>query len=129
MDEIQNDIQEMKNIYDSIKDEKIFEKHINSNKNQIYNFLKNYPYENPPNNNSFVFNNLCMFNDLSSVNGYFYTSNGIKIIDFTANYKLNDGINLTQRCLLPERLFHLKYSYKNPIKPLPREKIKPYLIY
>ena len=124
---IEKNMDKMKKIYDSIIKDKKFEKHINLDRNNRIKFVQNYPYDNLPHNDNFVFNNLCMFNDLSCVNGYFYINDNIKIIDFNGNYKLNEKINLYQRCLLPENLFYQKYNYKSPIPPLDKKSLDEYL--
>ena len=118
----------MKKIYDSIIKDPIFKNHINLNRDNRIKFIQNFPYDNLPHNETFVFNNLCMFNDLSCVNGYFNINDNLKIIDFNSNFKLNEKINLSQRCLLPENLFHSKYDYKNIIPPLDKKSIKDLLI-
>ena len=118
----------MKKIYDSIIKDPIFKNHINLNRDNRIKFIQNFPYDNLPHNETFVFNNLCMFNDLSCVNGYFNINDNLKIIDFNSNFKLNEKINLSQRCLLPENLFDSKYDYKNIIPPLDKKSIKDLLI-
>ena len=118
----------MKKIYDSIIKDPIFKNHINLNRDNRIKFIQNFPYDNLPHNETFVFNNLCVFNDLSCVNGYFNINDNLKIIDFNSNFKLNEKINLSQRCLLPENLFHSKYDYKNIIPPLDKKSIKDLLI-
>ena len=118
----------MKKIYDSIIKDPIFKNHINLNRDNRIKFIQNFPYDNLPHNETFVFNNLCMFNDLSCVNGYFNINDNLKIIDFNSNFKLNEKINLSQRCLLPENLFHSKYDYKNIIPPFDKKSIKDLLI-
>jgi hypothetical protein len=120
--------EKMKKIYDSIKSNPKLKKHLNTNRTERIKFLQNYPYDNIPYNDAFLFNNICMFNDLSCVNGYLKVDDGIKIIDFNGNFKINEKINLSQRCLLPEKLFSQKYDYQNSIPPLKREVLKEYLI-
>ena len=117
----------MKKIYESIKSDPIFKKHINFDRTDRIKYVQNYPYDNIPFNGSFLFNNICMFNDLSSVNGCF-TVNKIKMVDFNGNYKIYDNINLSQRCVLPYSLFMNKYNYNNDIRPLKKDEIKQYLI-
>ena len=118
----------MKKIYESIMEDKRLEKHINKNRDDKINFIQNYPYDNLPHNETFVFNNICMFNDLSCVNGYVNINDNLKVIDFNGNYKLNEKINLSQRCLLPENLFYQKYNYQNPINPLDKKLLDDYLL-
>ena len=117
----------MKKIYESIKSDPIFKKHINFDRTDRIKYVQNYPYDNIPFNDSFLFNNICMFNDLSCVNGCF-TVNKIKMVDFNGNYKIYDNINLSQRCVLPYSLFMNKYNYNNDIRPLKKDEIKQYLI-
>ena len=118
----------MKRIYESIKIDNKINKHINKNRDDRIKFIQNYPYDNLPHNETFVFNNICMFNDLSCVNGYVTINDNLKVIDFNGNYKLNEKINLSQRCLLPENLFYQKYNYKNPITPLDKNLLDDYLL-
>ena len=118
----------MKRIYESIKIDNKIKKHINMNRDDRIKFIQNYPYDNLPHNETFVFNNICMFNDLSCVNGYVTINDNLKVIDFNGNYKLNEKINLSQRCLLPENLFYQKYNYKNPITPLDKNLLDDYLL-
>ena len=118
----------MKRIYESIKKDNKIKNHININRDDRIKFIQNYPYDNLPHNETFVFNNICMFNDLSCVNGYVTINDNLKVIDFNGNYKLNEKINLSQRCLLPENLFYQKYNYKNPITPLHKNLLDDYLL-
>ncbi len=118
----------MKRIYESIKKDNKIKNHININRDDRIKFIQNYPYDNLPHNETFVFNNICMFNDLSCVNGYVTINDNLKVIDFNGNYKLNEKINLSQRCLLPENLFYQKYNYKNPITPLDKNLLDDYLL-
>ena len=117
----------MEKIYKSIKSKKYLEKHINFDRTKRIKFLQNYPYDNIPFCDKFVFNNICMFNDLSCVNGYFYMNDKVKMIDFNANFKINDNINISQKCILPESLFMQKFEYKNFIPPLKKEVLNEYL--
>ena len=119
----------MKKIYESIIGNKnLIQKYINNDRIERIKFIQNYPYDNIPYNDSFLFNNICMFNDLSCVNGYFYIKDKIKIIDFNASFKINEKINISQRCLLPESLFYQKYDYQNTIPPLKNELLNEYLL-
>ena len=120
--------EKMQKIYDSIKSNPKLKKHLNINRIERIKFLQNYPYDNIPYNDAFLFNNICMFNDLSCVNGYFKVDDGIKIIDFNGNFKINEKVNLSQRCLLPEKLFSQKYDYQNSIPSLKSEVLNEYLI-
>ena len=117
----------MKKIYESIKSNPIFKKHINFDRTERIKFIQNYPYDNIPFNDNFLFNNICMFNDLSCVNGSFLV-NKMKMVDFNGNYKINDNINISQRCVLPLNIFMSKYNYINDIPPLKKEELKEYLI-
>ena len=118
----------MKKIYESIIKDNRLKNHINMNRDDRIKFIQNYPYDNLPHNETFVFNNICMFNDLSCVNGYVNINDNLKVIDFNGNYKLNEKINLSQRCLLPENLFYQKYNYQNPINPLDKKLLDDYLL-
>ena len=117
----------MKKIYDSIMKDPNIKNHINTNRDDRIRFIKTFPYDNLPHNDIFVFNNICMFNDLSSVNGYININDNLKVIDFNGNYKLNEQINLSQRCLLPENIFYSKYDYNNIIKPLDKKLLNEHL--
>ena len=92
---------EMKKIYESIKSNPNLKKHINFDRTERIKYIQNYPYDNIPNNDTFLFNNICMFNDLSCVNGYFLINDNLKIIDFNGNFKINEKVNISQRCILP----------------------------
>ena len=126
--EKERNMDKMKKIYDSIINDSILKKHINLNRDKRISFIQDYPYDNLPHNETFVFNNLCMFNDLSSVNGYIKINDNLKVIDFNGSFKFNKQINLYQRCLLPEKLFHQKYDYKNIIFPLDKKLVNEYLL-
>ena len=126
--EKERNMDKMKKIYDSIINDSILKKHINLDRDKRIKFIQEYPYNNLPHNETFYFNNLCMFNELCSVNGYININDGLKVIDFRGNYKLNNQINLSQRCLLPENLFHQKYDYKNIIFPLDKNEVSKYLL-
>ena len=119
---------EMKRIYESIKFNPNLKNHINFDRTNRIKHIQNYPYDNIPNNDTFLFNNICMFNDLSCVNGYFLINDNIKIIDFNGNFKINEKINLSQRCILPYSIFQQKYEYKNEIPPVKKEELNEYLI-
>ena len=118
----------MKKIYDSIKSNNNLMKHICKDRNERIKYIQNYPYDNLPNSNTFLFNNICMFSDLSCVNGYFKVNENVRMIDFNGNFKVNEKINISQRCILPEALFQQKYEYKNDIPPLKKEELAQYLI-
>ena len=117
----------MKKIYESINSNPNFKKHINFDRTDRIKYIQNYPYDNIPFNGNILFNNICMFNDLSCVNGCFL-ANKIKMVDFNGNYKINDNINITQRCVLPLSIFMSKYNYNNDIPPLKKEELNEYLI-
>ena len=117
----------MKKIYESINSNPNFKKHINFDRTERIKYIQNYPYDNIPFNGNILFNNICMFNDLSCVNGCFL-ANKIKMVDFNGNYKINDNINITQRCVLPLCIFMSKYNYNNDISPLKKEELNEYLI-
>ena len=119
---------QMKKIYDSIKSNQTLKNHINFKRDDRIHFIQTYPYDNLPNNETFVFNNLCMFNDLSNVNGYIIINDNIKVIDFTGSFKLDDNTNVYQRCLLPEDLFYQKYNYVNKINALDKKLIDKFLL-
>ena len=118
----------MKSVYESIKSNPVLKKHLTFDRTKRIKYIQNYPYDNIPYSNAFLFNNICMFNDLSCVNGLFEVDDGIKIIDFNGNFKINDKINISQRCALPECIFRQKYEYKNYIPPLKKEELNEYLI-
>ena len=118
----------MKQIYESIKSNPKLKKHINFERTDRIKFIQNYPYDNIPYSNVFLFNNICMFNDLSCVNGYFFINDNVKVIDFNGNFKINDKINISQKCVLPECIFGQKYDYKNDIPPIKKEELNEYLI-
>ena len=118
----------MKKIYESIKANPNLKKHINFDRTNRIKFIQNYPYDNIPFNDTFLFNNICMFNDLSCVNGFFYINEHVKMIDFNGNFKIDEKINISQRCVLPESIFIQKYDYKNYIPPLKKEELNEYLI-
>jgi len=118
----------MRKIYDSIKSNDNLQKHICKDRNERIKYIQNYPYDNLPNSNTFLFNNICMFSDLSCVNGYFMVNENVRIIDFNGNFKVNEKINISQRCVLPEALFQQKYDYNNDIPPLKKEELAQYLI-
>ena len=118
----------MRKIYDSIKSNNNLMKHICKDRNERIKYIQNYPYDNLPNSNTFLFNNICMFSDLSYVNGYFKVNENVRMIDFNGNFKVNEKINISQRCVLPEALFQQKYEYKNDIPPLKKEELDQYLI-
>ena len=119
---------EMKRIYESIKFNPNLKKHINFDRTERIKYIQNYPYDNIPNNDTFLFNNICMFNDLSCVNGYFLINDNLKIIDFNGNFKINEKVNISQRCILPNNIFNQKYDYKNDIPPIKKEVLNEYLI-
>ena len=119
---------EMKKIYESIKSNPNLKKHINFDRTERIKYIQNYPYDNIPNNDTFLFNNICMFNDLSCVNGYFLINDNLKIIDFNGNFKINEKVNISQRCILPNNIFNQKYDYKNDIPPIKKEVLNEYLI-
>ena len=52
--------EKMKKIYDSIKSNPKLKKHLNINRTERIKFLQNYPYDNIPYNDAFLFNNICM---------------------------------------------------------------------
>ncbi len=118
----------MKKIYESIKANPNLKKHINFDRTNRIKFIQNYPYDNIPFNDTFLFNNICMFNDLSCVNGFFYINEHVKMIDFNGNFKIDEKINISKRCVLPESIFIQKYDYKNYIPPLKKEELNEYLI-
>ena len=114
----------MKKIYESIINNKsLLKNHIIKDRTARIKYIQNYPYDNIPYNDSFLFNNICMFNELSCVNGYFYINDRIKIIDFNGSFKINDKINISQRCFLPESLFYQKYEYQNSIPRIKKEEL------
>ena len=117
----------MRKICDSIKSNNNLMKHICKDRNERIKYIQNYPYDNLPNSNTFLFNNICMFSDLSCVNGYFKVNENVRMIDFNGNFKVNEKINISQRCVLPEALFQQKYEYKNDIPPLKKEELDQYL--
>ena len=119
---------EMKKIYESIKSNPNLKKHINFDRTERIKYIQNYPYDNIPNNDTFLFNNICMFNDLSCVNGYFLINDNLKIIDFNGNFKINEKVNISQRCILPNNIFNQKYDYKNDIPPIKKEVLNEYFI-
>ena len=125
---VERNMDKMKKIYESIINDVNLKKHINLNRDDRIKFIQNYPYDNLPHNETFVFSNICMFNDLSCVNGYININDNLKVIDFNGNYKLNEKINLSQRCLLPENLFYQKYDYQNPISLLDKKLLNEYLL-
>ena len=125
---VERNMDKMKKIYESIINDVNLKKHINLNRDDRIKFIQNYPYDNLPHNETFVFSNICMFNDLSCVNGYININDNLKVIDFNGNYKLNEKINLSQRCLLPENLFYQKYDYQNPISLLDKKMLNEYLL-
>ena len=114
----------MKQIYESIKSNPKLKKHINFERTDRIKFIQNYPYDNIPYSNVFLFNNICMFNDLSCVNGYFFINDNVKVIDFNGNFKINDKINISQKSVLPECIFGQKYDYKNDIPPIKKEELR-----
>ena len=118
---------QMKRIYESIKANSKLKNHINFDRTKRIQYIQNYPYNNIPFNDNFLFNNICTFNDLSCVNGYFYVNDRVKIIDFNGNFKIKEKINISQRCVLPERIFLEKYGYKNYIPPLKKEILNEYM--
>ena len=126
--EKERNMDKMKKIYNSIINDSNLKKHINFNRDKRIKFIQEYPYNNLPHNETFVFNNLCMFNDLCSVNGYITINDNLKAIDFNGNFKKNEKINFSQRCLLPEKLFYQKYDYKNIIFPLDKNTLSKYLL-
>ena len=125
---VERNMDKMKKIYESIINDVNLKKHINLNRDDRIKFIQNYPYDYLPHNETFVFSNICMFNDLSCVNGYININDNLKVIDFNGNYKLNEKINLSQRCLLPENLFYQKYDYQNPISLLDKKMLNEYLL-
>jgi hypothetical protein len=118
----------MRKIYNSIKSNDNLKKHIIMDRSERIKFIQNYPYDNLPHSNTFLFNNICMFSDLSCVNGYFKGNDNIKMIDFNGNFKVNEKINISQRCVLPQAIFQQKYDYKNDIPPLKKEELEQYLL-
>ena len=66
----------MKEIYNSIMGDENLKKHINAYRNDRIKFIQQFPYDNLPHNEAFVFNNICMFNDISCVYGYVSVKNG-----------------------------------------------------
>ena len=118
----------MRKIYDSIKSNDNLKKHIIMDRSERIKFIQNYPYDNLPHSNTFLFNNICMFSDLSCVNGYFMVNDNIKMIDFNGNFKVNEKINISQRCVLPQAIFQQKYDYKNDIPPLKKGELEQYLL-
>ena len=122
----ENYMDKMKKVYDSIITDPILKKHINLDRDERIKFVQNFPYDNLPHTQSFYFNNICMFNDLTCVNGYINVNDSIKAIDFFGNFKLNEKRNLSQRCLLPENLFYQKFDYRNKVNPLKDTELKKY---
>ena len=122
--ENERNMDKMKKVYESILNDQKLKNHININRDDRIKFIRDYPYDNLPHNDKFQFNNICMFNDLSSANGYIIIDDNLKIIDFNGNYKLTENINISQRCLLPENLFYQKYDYRIPINPLDKTKVQ-----
>ena len=118
----------IRKIYDSIKSNDNLKKHIIMDRSERIKFIQNYPYDNLPHSNTFLFNNICMFSDLSCVNGYFKVNENVRIIDFNGNFKVNEKINISQRCVLPQAIFQQKYDYKNDIPPLKKEELEQYLL-
>ena len=125
--EKERNMDKMKKIYNSIINDSNLKKHINFNRDKRIKFIQEYPYNNFPHNETYVFSNLCMFSDLCSVNGYITINDNLKAIDFNGNFKKNEKINFSQRCLLPEKLFYQKYDYKNIIFPLDQNSLNEYL--
>ena len=126
--EKERNMDKMKKIYNSVINDSNLKKHINFNRDKRIKFIQEYPYNNFPHNETYVFSNLCMFSDLCSVNGYITINDNLKAIDFNGNFKKNEKMNFSQRCLLPEKLFYQKYDYKNIIFPLDQNSINEYLL-
>ena len=124
----QRNMDKMKEIYNSIIGDENLKKHINTQRNDRIKFIQQFPYDNLPHNETFVFNNLCMFNDISCVYGYVNVNDNVKMIDFDGSYKLTGNIHLSQRCLLPENLFYQKFDFKSPIKPLDEKTLSDYVL-
>ena len=116
----------MKKIYDSIIKDPILKKHINLDRDERIKYIQNFPFDNLPHNETFYFNNICMFNELACVYGYVNVNDYIKAIDFEGNYKVNEKTTISQRCLLPENLFYQKFENNNIIFPLNRKELKKY---
>ena len=116
----------MKKIYNSIVKDDNLKKHINLDREERIKFIQNFPFDNLPHNESFYFNNICMFNELVCVYGYININDNIKVIDFEGNYKVNERTTVSQRCLLPENLFYQKFDYNNIIFPLNKKELKKY---
>ena len=124
----QRNMDKMKEIYNSIMGDDNLKKHINTQRNDRIKFIQQFPYDNLPHNETFVFNNICMFNDISCVYGYVNANDNVKMIDFDGSYKLTGNIHLSQRCLLPENLFYQKFDFKSPIKPLDEKSLSDYIL-
>ena len=118
----------MKKIYESIINDPNLKSHICSNRDERIRFIHDYPYDNLPHNETFLFNNICMFSNLSQINGYIITKDEMNAIDFNGNYKYNEKVNMSQRCLLPENLFYSKYDFQNFIIPLDEKSLNDYLL-
>ena len=116
----------MKKIYNSIVKDQILKKYINLDRDERVKFIQNFPFDNLPHNETFYFNNICMFNELVCVYGYINVNDNIKVIDFEGNYKVNERTTVSQRCLLPENLFYQKFDYNNIIFPLNKKELKKY---
>ena len=116
----------MKKIYNSIVKDQILKKYINLDRDERVKFIQNFPFDNLPHNETFYFNNICLFNELVCVYGYINVNDNIKVIDFEGNYKVNERTTVSQRCLLPENLFYQKFDYNNIIFPLNKKELKKY---
>ena len=118
----------MKKLYDSILKDPNLKDNIILNRDERIKFIHDFPYDNLPHNETFLFNNICMFSNLSQINGIIKINDEMKAIDFNGNYKYNEKINMSQRCLLPENLFYQKYDFKNLITPLDEKVLNDYLV-
>ena len=116
----------MKKIYNSIVKDQILKKYINLDRDERVKFIQNFPFDNLPHNETFYFNNICLFNELVCVYGYININDNIKVIDFEGNYKVNERTTVSQRCLLPENLFYQKFDYNNIIFSLNKKELKKY---
>ena len=125
---VKRNMDKMKEVYESIMKDDNLKKNINRNRNDRIKFIQQFPYDNLPHNETFVFNNICMFNGISCVYGYVNVNDNVKMIDFDGSYKLSGNIHLSQRCLLPENLFYQKFDFKSPISPLDEKSLSDYLL-
>lgn len=111
----------MKNVYESIINNKKLEGHINYDLEKRVKFIQVFPYENCPFNDDRAYGNiLTSLKTPSCVYGYFRDKDNLKIVSFDSN-NIEDGINFDQRCLLPENIFKRNFKYNQIIPPLEKD--------